>query len=160
LAERAAVNASPLILLARGGLIQLLKLAGPEVVVPLPVAEEVRRRGSSDPTVRALAENPWLVVSDIAVPPLIQAWDLGPGESSVLAWAHVHPGTLAVLDDLAARRCAATLGIRARGTLGLVILAKQRGEVKAARPVLEALRKGGLYLSDSVLNAALALVDE
>jgi predicted nucleic acid-binding protein len=160
LADRAAVNASPLILLARGGLIQLLKLAGPEVVVPLPVAEEVRRRGASDPTVRALAENPWLAVSEIAVPPLIQAWDLGPGESSVLAWAHAHPGTLAVIDDLAARRCAATLSIPVRGTLGLVILAKQRGEVKAARPLLEALRRGGLYLSDSVLNAALALVDE
>jgi predicted nucleic acid-binding protein len=160
LAHRAAVNASPLILLARGGLIQLLKLAGPEVIVPLPVAEEVRRRGSSDPTARALGENPWLVVSDIAVPPLVQAWDLGLGESSVLAWGHAHPGTLVVLDDLAARRCAATLGIPVRGTLGLVILAKQRGEIRAARPLLEALRRGGLYLSDSVLNAALALVGE
>ncbi len=109
---------------------------------------------------RALAENPWLAVSEITVPPLIQAWDLSPGESSVLAWAHAHPGTLAVIDDLAARRCAATLSIPVRGTLGLVILAKQRGEVKAARPPLEALRRGGLYLSDSVLNAALALVDE
>jgi predicted nucleic acid-binding protein len=160
LAHRAAVNASPLILLARGGLIQLLHLAAPEVVVPLAVAEEVRRRGASDPTVRALAENPWLVVSEIAVPPLIQAWDLGPGESSVLAYAHAHPETLAVLDDLAARRCAVTLGIPVRGTLGLVILAKKRGEIRAARPLLEALRRGGLYLSDAVLNAALALVDE
>jgi predicted nucleic acid-binding protein len=160
LAHRAAVNASPLILLARGGLIRLLNLAAPEVVVPLAVAEEVRRRGASDPTVRALAENPWLVVSEIAVPPLIQAWDLGPGESSVLAYAHAHPVTLAVLDDLAARRCAVTLGIPVRGTLGLVILAKKRGEIRAARPLLEALRRGGLYLSDAVLNAALALVDE
>jgi len=74
LAHRAAVNASPLILLARGGLIRLLNLAAPEVVVPLAVAEEVRRRGESDPTVRALTENPWLVVSEIAVPPLIQAF--------------------------------------------------------------------------------------
>jgi predicted nucleic acid-binding protein len=160
LAHRAAVNASPLILLARGGLIRLLNLAAPEVVVPLAVAEEVRRRGESDPTVRALAENPWLVVSEIAVPALIQAWDLGPGESSVLAYAHAHPETLAVLDDLAARRCAVTLGIPVRGTLGLVILAKKRGEIGAARPLLEALRRGGLYLSDAVLNAALALVDE
>ena len=154
------VNASPLIFLARGGLIELLGRAAPEVVVPLAVAEEVRQRGVSDPTVRALAENPWLVVSDIAVPPLIQAWDLGPGESSVLAYAHAHPETLAVLDDLAARRCAATLGIPVRGTLGLVILAKKRGEIRAARPLLEALRRGGLYLSDALLNAALALVDE
>jgi len=160
LAERAAVNASPLILLARGGLAPLLQLTGPEVVVPLPVAEEIRRRGPGDPTLRALVESPWLIVAEVSVPPLIQAWDLGPGESAVLAWAHAHPGALAVLDDLAARRCATALGIPVRGTLGLVILAKQRGEIPAARPVVEALRRGGLYLSDAVLNAALALVGE
>ncbi len=160
MAERAAVNASPLILLARGGLAPLLQLTGPEVVVPLPVAEEIRRRGPGDPTLRALVESPWLIVAEVSVPPLIQAWDLGPGESAVLAWAHAHPGALAVLDDLAARRCATALGIPVRGTLGLVILAKQRGEIPAARPVVEALRRGGLYLSDAVLNAALALVGE
>jgi predicted nucleic acid-binding protein len=107
-----------------------------------------------------LEDNPWLLVTEVPVPPLIQAWDLGPGESAVLAWALAHPGALAVLDDLAARRCAAVLGVPVRGTLGLVILAKQRGLIPAARPVVEALRRGGLYLSDTVLNAALALVGE
>ncbi len=160
MAERAAVNASPLILLARAGLSRLLKLAGPEVVVPQPVAEEIRRRGTEDLTVRALEEQRWLVVTEVSVPPLIQAWDLGAGESAVLAWAHARAGALAVLDDLAARRCAAALGIPVRGTLGLVLLAKQRGEMPAARPVVEALRRGGLYLSDSVLNSSLALVGE
>lgn len=158
--ERAAVNASPLIFLARAGLVDLLQLVGPEIVVPRAVADEVRRRGPEDPTVRALAANPWLVVTDIEVPPLIEEWGLGPGESSVLAWAHARPGALAILDDYAGRQCATTLGIPMRGTLGLVILAKQQGRIPAARPVIEALRGGGLYLSDAVLNAALALVGE
>ena len=37
-----------------------------------------------------------------------------------------------ILDDRDAKRCAQTLGISARGTLGLVLLAKQLGEVSAA----------------------------
>jgi len=78
----------------------------------------------------------------------------------VLAWAHARPGTLAILDDLAARRCAATLRIPVRGTLGLVLAAKRRGRIPAARPVLESLRASGMYLSDPVLNKALALVGE
>jgi predicted nucleic acid-binding protein len=161
LAERPAVNASPLIYLARADLLSFLQLAGPEVVVPGPVAAEIRAGGGENPAARTLESTPWLkVVAVTSVPATIQAWDLGEGESSVLAWAHAHPGTLAILDDLAARRCAAALRIPVRGTLGLVLVARQRGQIPAARPVLEAMRASGMYLSDYVLNKALALVEE
>ena len=161
MAERPVVNASPLIFLSKGNLLDLLKLAGEEVVVPAAVAGEIRKRGATDPTVQALAGTSWLVVVETPpVPALIQSWDLGPGESAVLAWAYAHPGTEAIVDDLAGRRCAAALGIPVRGTLGLVLTAKRRGIIPAARPVLEKLRHSGMYLSDRVLNQALALVGE
>jgi len=70
----------------------------------------------------------------------IRNWDLEEGESAVLAWAYGHPGTEAIVDDLAARRCATTLDIPIRGTLGLVLTAKQKGIIPAARPILEKLR--------------------
>jgi predicted nucleic acid-binding protein len=160
-AERPAVNASPLILLARGGLLDLLRLAGDEVVVPTRVATAIQRRGPDDPTVRALTNTSWLVrIETPPVPALIQAWDLGAGESSVLAWAHAHPGTEAIVDDLPARRCAAALGIPVRGTLGLVLTAKRRGVIPAARPIVEQLRRTGMYLSEPIVHQALALVGE
>lgn len=159
--ERPAVNASPLVFLSRGGLLDLLRLAGDEIAVPAAVAAEIQRRGPADLTARAIAEMDWLVVVQTPpVPAIIQAWDLGEGESSVLAWAFAHPGTEAIVDDLAARRCAASLGIPVRGTLGLVLAAKQRGDIPEARPILERLRQMGMYLSDRILNQALALVGE
>ena len=159
--EPAVANASPVIFLARGGHLDLLQLTGDRVLVPTPVAVEIRRRGSEDVTARALDRTPWLeVVEPPPVPSIIHAWDLGPGESAVLAWAHAHSGCEAIIDDLAARRCATTLGIPVRGTLGLVLLAKKRGRIPLARPVVEALRQAGMYLSDRVVNGALALVDE
>jgi predicted nucleic acid-binding protein len=94
------------------------------------------------------------------VPSFIQAWDLGPGESAVLAWAYAHVGTEAIIDDLAAHRCATTFSIPIRGTLGLVLLAKKRGRFPLARPILEGLRRDGMYLSDRTLDQALALVGE
>ncbi len=161
MAERPAVNASPLIFLSRSGLIALLQLASSELIVPEAVAAEIQRRGASDPTAQAIAETDWLVVTRTPpVPPQIQAWGLGAGESSVLAWAHAHPGAEAIIDDLAARRCAAALNIPVRGTLGLVLTAKRRGHIPAARPVLLQLRQDGMYLSDRVMNRALALVGE
>ncbi len=129
--------------------------------VPEPVAEEIRRRGPADVTARALAETPWIEIVPVpSVPPIIGSWDLGPGESAVLAWAASHPGTTVIVDDLAARRCAAALALPVHGTLGLVLLAKRRGVIPAARPVLDELIAAGMYLSPSVIAAALALVGE
>ena len=86
--EAAVVNASPLIFLSRAGHLALLRLIAERVLVPEPVAREVQRRGASDPTVRALAQASWI---ERAPAPTVGAdliaWDLGPGETSVLALA-------------------------------------------------------------------------
>ncbi|MEH1932439.1 MAG: DUF3368 domain-containing protein [Nostoc sp.] len=161
MAELPAINTSPLIFLTKGGFLDLLLLMGSSIIVPSAVATEIQAYGSADVTAVALNNTDWLVIQETPpVPNVIQSWDLGLGESAVLTWGYVNPGTEVILDDLAARRCAATLGIPVRGTLGIVITAKQRGVIPAARPVLEQLRQCGMYLSDRVINLALALVEE
>lgn len=161
MAEPAVVNASPLIYLARGGCFDLLQVAGAQILVPASVDRELRRRGQNDPAVRAMDQAAWLqTVADPPIPQIIQAWNLGAGESAVLAWAEAHPGAEAVIDDLAARKCAAAIGVQVRGTLGLVLAAKQRGLIPLARPLVERMRQSGMYLSDSVMNGALAIVGE
>ena len=159
--EPPIVNAWPLIALAREGLFDLLRVAGERVLVPAAVANEIFRRGETDPTVKSMREAEWLtVVEDPVVPASILAWDLGAGESAVLAWERANPGTEVICDDLAARRCAAALGIPVRGTLGLVLGAKRRGVVDRARPLLERLRRAGMYLSDEVIERALKKIGE
>ncbi|MEA2599313.1 MAG: hypothetical protein QOF89_305 [Acidobacteriota bacterium] len=155
--EAAVANASPLIYLVRANFLHLLQLAAPEVNIPRAVAAEIEARGPSDPATRALAETSWLrQVEAPSVPEEVLAWDLGPGESAVIAWALAHPGCLAVIDDLEGRRCAETLGIRLRGTLGLVLRARRQGLIAEARPVLATLRAAGMYLSNGIVDAALA----
>ena len=92
--------------------------------------------------------------------PVVQSWDLGPGESSVIAWALAHPGCRAVLDDLEGRRCAEALRIPLRGTLGLILRARRTGIIPKARPIVERLRTAGMFLSDRVIDEALEEVDE
>lgn len=161
MAERAAVNTSPLIFLSKAGLLELLRLFGPTIVVPRAVANEVARFGPDDPTFAAVHRTSWLQVLDTpAIPPVIQAWDLGAGESAVLAWGYAHQNTEVIIDDLAARNCAAALGIPVRGTLGLVLTAKMRGTIPAARPIIEKMRASGMYLSDRVVDSSLRHVGE
>ncbi|GCL42557.1 DUF3368 domain-containing protein [Dolichospermum planctonicum] len=160
-AIKPAINTSPLIFLTKGGFLHLLQIVSPEIIVPQAVSTEIQAYGETDITAFTLAKTYWLVVKETpSVPGIIQTWDLGAGESAVLTWAYVNPGTEVIIDDLAARRCATALGIPIRGTLGIVLTAKQRGIIPSARPVLEQLRLRGMYLSDKVINQALTLVGE
>lgn len=84
----------------------------------------------------------------------------GRGESEVLALA-LKPGVWrAVVDDLEARRCAQALGARVIGTLGVVLRAKRKGLIPAARPVVDRLRRVGLYVSDELVERALTHLGE
>ncbi len=159
--ECAVINASPLIFLSRGGHLSLLGRFANRQMVPRQVADELLRRGHEDPAARAISAGSGIeVVDGIAVPPRVAGWGLGSGESAVLALALSVPGAVAILDDLAGRRCAAALGVPVRGTLGMVLAAKQRGWIPLARPVLEDLIGGGMYLSRRVLDEALSRVGE
>lgn len=159
--DEAVVNASPLIFLARGGHLELLREFAGRILVPAAVAAEIRAKGTDDPTARLLASADWLrTAADPRIPEDILRWGLGSGESSVLALAKERPGREAIIDDLAGRKCASLLGIPVRGTLGIVLVAKRRGRIQAARPVLEDLIRGGMSLSRPVLNSALKRVGE
>jgi predicted nucleic acid-binding protein len=161
MADSAVVNASPLICLSRVGLSDLLRLAAATVVVPVSVAREILVRGPGDLTANVLANSPWLQqVDDPVIPPAILGWDLGSGESAVLAWALAHLGAFAVVDDLQGGRCAESLGIRLRGTVGLVLRARRAGTIESAREALDRLRAGGMYLSDRIVADVLKEVGE
>jgi predicted nucleic acid-binding protein len=155
------VNASPLIVLAKTGYLDLLRLVGDPIHVPLAVAQEVMQAGPNDPGTQALTQVPWLISVDPGpAPATLQSFGLDPGEESVLTWALANPGTETLIDDQAARRGAQSLGIPCRGCLGLAIIARKQRIIPFARPLLEQLRRAGLRLSDRVLNTALAQVGE
>lgn len=157
--ERIVVNASPLIVLSRAGRIDLLTLVGAQIHVPESVSREVRAH--SDEAARVLDTVAWLkTVRDAEMLPLVRSWDLGPGESAVLEWAQANRPARAILDDYAARKLANVLAVPVTGTLGLALLAKRRGLVPLARPLVEEFVRAGLYLSDPVVEHALRLVGE
>jgi len=150
--DRVVVNASPLIVLFRSGQADLLGQLWQEVIVPGVVWAEVLAGGPYDPAARGLPVAPWAKQVEVkTVAPLIAAWDLGPGESEVLSFAHEQSGYHAMVDDAEARRCARTLGIPILGTGGTLILAKRRGLIASVSESLMALRHAGLWLSDEIV---------
>jgi predicted nucleic acid-binding protein len=157
-AETWVVNASPLISLDRIGSLHLLTELGREVVVPGAVLAEI---GKGPKPIAAGQIGPHKSVATVALHPIVAAWDLGSGESDVLSWAALSAGAIAILDDRAARRCAAALSIPTRGTLHVVLEAKKRaGLVSIVGPLIHRLRASGLFLSDAVVRDALRIAGE
>ncbi|MEM9293332.1 MAG: DUF3368 domain-containing protein [Acidobacteriota bacterium] len=155
------VNASPLILLSAASQLQILKDLAEEIVVPLTVLQELEAGAHRDDVAERVQQIDWIRAGNEGVVPTeISAWDLGPGESSVLAWAKNQSGYSCVLDDRAARACARSLQLSCVGTLGLVLEAKDVGLIPAARPVLEAMIRAGYYLGERLVRQALVRVGE
>lgn len=155
------VNASPLILLARVGRLDLLRALGDDVSVPATVLREIEAGEHHDGAAFAVKAAGFIrVVNDIDSDPRVVAWHIDVGETQVISLALSLPGSVAVLDDLAARRCAQGLSVRLVGTAGLVALCRARGLIPSAGALIAALRAKGLYLSARTEHELLALVGE
>lgn len=160
MANRWIVDASPLILLANAGQEQLFTLLADEIRVPRAVAREVRAGPQNDRARQLVRRHYWQLTSTPTPTSAMLAWDLGAGETAVLAYAAAHEGWTAILDDGAARRCAKAFGIPVKRTLGIVLLAKQHQLIPSAKALLLLLRNNGFRIDDLLLNAALVAIGE
>jgi predicted nucleic acid-binding protein len=154
------VNASPLILFSRIGRLDLIERLTSEILIPNAVIEEVRAGQAKDPSAAlALQWASKYRAHDVQVMPSIERWDLGAGESQVIAHS---AGTArwAVLDDRAARRCAVAHGVPVIGSLGVVLRSKKKRHLDRARPLIEALIAAGMFMDDDFIHRALENVAE
>jgi len=158
---RRIVNTSPLILLSKIGLVDLLRAGDLPVIVPQAVLDEIARHGPEDQSLLLVRSAGWLQVApDLPIPPQLDANRLGAGELAVLALALAQPGSEVVLDDLTARRCAQENGLCLQGTISLVLLGRQCGLVPAVGPVIDQLRGMGMYLSNRFVAEVLKTAGE
>ena len=159
--RRWVVNASPLILLGKAEQIELLGALADLIAVPKAVVREVGAKSDGEGTIQAVDEITSFAIVDDEVPPSnILSWDLGAGETQVIAHAVAHASDRVVIDDLEARRCAKAMGLAIIGTLGIVGRAKVSGLIERAEPVIRRLRETGLYASDDLVQRLLREVGE
>ena len=133
MAESWVINASPTILLAKAGLIELIPRLIANLVIPRPAAAELSSLAQSG---------------------------IGSGERAVISWAAATPGFVTVLDDLQARRVARNLGVPLIGTVGVVLRLKQARLISETKPHLKNIRAADGYIGEELFIAALQQVGE
>ena len=70
------------------------------------------------------------------------------------------PDALLILDDRRARRHALALGLKISGTLGVILLAKERGILEAVKPALDRLETLGFRLGPETRQSVLQIAGE
>ena len=154
-------NTSPLQYLHQLDLLHLFQALAERIIIPPAVVQELavgRAQGVSLPDPTTLE---WVTVRQPASAPVLPLiTDLGSGETEVLALALESPDAVVILDDALVRQVAATLDIRFRGTLGLLLDAKQAGLVSTITPLLDQLHALRFRLSPRTREIILSMAGE
>lgn len=169
-------DAGPLIGLARIGRLSLLPQLFGTVSVTKWVADEVLAGGdfADIGVLKAAFVEPWLQTVAV-VTAQADIWqtqcaalinlhqiDMGEATALVLAQQLTDQGDapLLLMDDHRGRQAAQHSKIATMGTAGVLLLAKQANAIAAVKPVLQALRENGYFLSNRLIDAVLAQAGE
>jgi hypothetical protein len=153
-------DTSPLQYLFQLGRLDVLRALYGNVLVPEAVRAELLVGRSLGLAVPDPADLPWITLRSTATHPNVAPLDLGAGETAALSLALDVVDAIVVLDDAAARTAAATLHIPTTGTLGVLLLAKERGLVTSLASVITQLEQLGFRIAPAVIARVLALADE
>ncbi len=147
------LNASPIILLGKAGLLKTISPLADKWIVPEKVVAEVEVKRSVAPYLAELSVSSRVFnKSTKQTHPSIASWNLGPGESEVLTLGMQTTGASVVLDDLLARKCALLFDIPLIGSIGLLVKAKRTGHIKLVRPEIEKLVNAGMRIDTDLLH--------
>jgi len=147
-------NSSPIIALFQIGRLDILRQLQSSILIPPAVAQEVT------PTVRNLPG--WVVVRHLAQPlrPNRVSASLGAGEHEVISLALELQAERLILDEQLARRLATSLGLRVIGTIGLLLMAKERGLLSKIKPELDSLLKARFFMNQDLYDRVVSQAGE
>jgi hypothetical protein len=148
-------NNTPLVALSVLERLDLLRELFGGILIPESVqqeflaTEEIARK-------QALENSPWIQADALEYPRRALAFTgLDRGEAEVLALAEEREARLVIIDERRGRAYARRLGLPLTGTIGVLLLGKERGLIDAIKPLLNKLLDAGLYLSPDLVAHAL-----
>ena len=146
-------DATPLNILVRTGLVNVLAKLYAHVYIPPAVASELSH-GNTPAIVRdwVVAKPAWLEIR--APTTLYESGARHPGEREAISLALELKAHYVLLDEKHARKVARKLNLNVVGTVGILELAAERGLVDIGI-ALQRLRETDFYLDEAIIRATL-----
>jgi hypothetical protein len=155
-------NATPLIAFACIKRLELLRKVVGNLVIPEAVAREISNYEGGCRGAITLSQETWISIASVQseqqVCLLLPILDRG--EAEVIALALELRPKLVLMDELTGRKVAESLDLKLCGSVGLLIKAKQMGEIPAVKPLLDEMKRQGIYYGQRFIDAVLRTVNE
>lgn len=151
--ETVVLDAGPVIHLDEIGCLYLLK-DFKRILLPSSVSLEIKSHRSVALQNDIRFENIDVAISE-SIHTTCTLFSLDSGERAAIALCSQHPASILLTDDAAARLTAKTLGIRAYGTIGVLLRAARRKQLSHDEVILkleEIPAKSTLFIKQSLLN--------
>ncbi len=153
-------NTSPILNLAIVDRLKLLHQQFGQIQIPAVVLEELKvdeeRPGSQ--SIQAAIADGWIKVQSVDNQTFVQLLrqTLDGGEAEAIALALELKAEWVLLDERDRRRVAKSLGLQVTGVLGVLLKAKQSGELLSLQPVIEELtQNAGFRIAPELLARVL-----
>jgi predicted nucleic acid-binding protein len=153
-------DSSPLVALSVLDSLYLLDNLFKDVIVPVSVFDELTVAQKPEAqSIAAWAQGKVVAATDER---LMQSFSLmlDAGESEAMALYFEKNADFLLIDEKKGRRIAAYNKINVVGTLGILLLAKQKNLIKAVKPLLNRLQLSYIRISEELYLKALALAKE
>lgn len=155
-------NSSPIIILAKQGMIHLLEKCFRKIIIPQSVYYEVMHKGDNMEAIslNKAIEEKWISVQKVEVIAKLETKNIGQGEKEAISLAHKH-NCMLIIDDDSAKKYASIFGVESHGTLYVIFLACARKFISksAAKDVLEGMVADGFYVSSEFYLRFIDLLD-
>jgi uncharacterized protein len=155
-------NSGPLINLAKVGQFTLLRDLFQYIMIPPTVFEEVVVRGGGQPGAGETNTAQWITrgmleQSDVAD---ILTAELDRGEAEAIALALQEKVDWLLIDERVGRRFAQQVGLKVKGTLGVLLEGVRRGFIDDLPPLLDMLVARGTWIAPVTYAEMLKLSQE
>ena len=155
-------NTGPIVALSMIGRIDILRDLFELVTVPEAVHMEILEGGTTNAGLAGYRKVNWIKVGTLSKPvdPLLRT-SLDFGEAAVIELARELSVNLVLVDERKARKIARTIyGLNVIGSARVLVEAKRHGLLDNVGAALQAMRNGGYWIGDSIVDAALKQAGE
>ena len=150
-------DTGPIVALSMIDRIDILRHLFEFVAVPEAVHKEILEGGATNAGLASYRKVKWIKVMTLSNPvdPLLRT-SLDAGEAAVIGLAGDLSVNLVLVDERKARKIARTIyGLHVIGSARVLVEAKKRGLLDNVGAALQAMRDGGYWIGDSIVDAAL-----